>query len=100
MGPFLLGGAEGGMLAYPLYITLYGTQGLPTLMTVDLGNILFAFTFFIVLINMATNESADKKAVIKSSLTHPLVITVATAIILNMMGLGRVLLTDLTQRQI
>jgi len=92
IGPFLLGGAEGGMLAYPLYITLYGAQGLSTLMTIDLGNILFAFTFFIVLISIETNENADKKAVIKSSLTHPLVITVVIAIILNVTGLGSTLL--------
>ena len=50
MGAFLLGGGEGGMFGYPLYIALYGAASLSTLLVIDLGNILFAFTVFIVFI--------------------------------------------------
>lgn len=69
MTPFLLSGGEGGMLGYPLYIALYGQAALSTFLVVDLGNILFAFTFFIVLINVYNNRDAglkktDRKSVV------------------------------------
>jgi hypothetical protein len=93
MTPFLLAGSEGGMLAYPLYITLYGASALSTLMPIDLGNILFAFTFFIVLIHLKNAEDSDRRTTIIKSLTSPLVLIVAAALILNVTGLSR-FLTD------
>lgn len=88
MSSFLLAGTEGGMLGYPLFMSLYGTDSLSVLMPLDLGNILFAFTFFIVLIQIANNPRTDKKEVIVHSLNSPLVICTAAAIILNITGAG------------
>ena len=93
MGSFLLAGCEGGMLGYPLYITLYGAAKLSVLMALDLGNILFAFTFFIVLINVANHPDADRKKVALQAVTSPLVLIVAVGILLNVTGLSR-FLTD------
>lgn len=89
MTPFLLSGGEGGMLGYPLYIALYGQAALSTFLVVDLGNILFAFTFFIVLINVYNNRDAGLKKTVFNSLKSPLVILTALAIILNLTGAAK-----------
>jgi len=94
MSGFLMLGAEGGMMGYALYTSLFGSEALSTLMEVDLGNILFAFTFFIVLIKMANSEETDTKRVILDSLKTPLVSVVAIALVLNVLGVGRWLMAS------
>lgn len=91
---FLMLGAEGGMMGYALYTSLFGSEALSTLMEVDLGNILFAFTFFIVLIKMANSDEKDTKKVIVDSLKTPLVSVVAIAIVLNVTGIGKWLMAS------
>ena len=94
MSGFLMLGAEGGMMGYALYTSLFGSEALATLMEVDLGNILFAFTFFIVLIKMANSDEKDTKKVIVDSLKTPLVSVVAIALVLNVMGIGKWLMSS------
>lgn len=94
MSGFLMLGCEGGMMGYALYTSLFGNDALPTLMEIDLGNILFAFTFFIVLIKMANSEEKDTKKVILESLKTPLVIVVAAALLLNALGVGKWLMSS------
>lgn len=93
MSTFLLSGSEGGMLGYPLYIMLYGPAALSTLMPLDLGNILFAFTFFIVLIQVRGSEqgehTTDKRTAIIKAIRSPLVIIVFAGLLLNITGLGQ-----------
>lgn len=62
-----------------------------TLMEMDLGSILFAFTFFIVLIKMADSDEKDTGKVSLDSLKTPLVIVVALALLLNISGFGKML---------
>ena len=88
MTGFLMAGAEGGMFGYPLYIALYGASALSTLLIIDLGNILFAFTFFIVTINIYNNRDADRKKILIDSLKSPLVLITAAAILLNVTGIA------------
>ncbi len=94
MSGFLMLGCEGGMMGYALYTSLFGKEALSTLMEIDLGNILFAFTFFIVLIKMANSKETDTKKVIAESLKTPLVIVVALALLLNVTGAGTWLLNS------
>ena len=94
MSGFLMLGCEGGMMGYALYTSLFGSEALSTLMEIDLGNILFAFTFFIVLIKMANSEEKDTKKVILDSLKTPLVIVVALALLLNVLGVGKWLMNS------
>ena len=94
MSGFLMLGCEGGMMGYALYTSLFGSDALSTLMEIDLGNILFAFTFFIVLIKMANSDEKDTKKVILESLKTPLVAVVAIALILNVLGFGSWLMSS------
>ena len=94
MSGFLMLSCEGGMMGYALYTSLFGNDALSTLMEVDLGNILFAFTFFIVLLKMANSDGKDTKTVIVDSLKTPLVIVVAAALIMNVLGMGRWLMNS------
>lgn len=96
MSGFLMLGCEGGMMGYALYTSMFGSEALSTLMEIDLGNILFAFTFFIILIKMANSEEKDTKKVILESLKTPLVSVVAIALIMNVIGVGKWLMASET----
>ena len=57
--PFLCCGFEGGMLCYSLYMTIYGSESLGTLLRIDLANILFAFTVFLFMIKSVGQGDVD-----------------------------------------
>ena len=89
--PFLCVSCETGMLGYPLYMTLYGAAGLGTIVRVDLANILFAFTVFLVAIKATAYGSVNKKQLVVDSLHSPIIIAVFLGIMMSVTGLGRVL---------
>ncbi len=89
--PFLCVGIEGGMLCYSLYMTLYGSDSLGTLLRIDLANILFAFSVFLFTIKSVGNENVDMKGIIKDFTKNPVVIAIVLGIIASITGLGRAL---------
>ncbi len=89
--PFLCVSCETGMLGYPLYMTLYGQEGLSTIVRVDLANILFAFTIFLFAIKAAANGNVDKKRMAWDSLHSPIVIAVILGLVMSVTGLGGML---------
>jgi len=90
--PFLLSGSEGGMIGYPLYISLYGNESLATMMPLDLGNILYTFTVYMILIQLVNNGSIEKRQILFNSLKNRFVIFTVAALILNLTGFGRIML--------
>lgn len=89
--PFLCVSCETGMLGYPLYMTLYGTEGLGTIVRVDLANILFAFTIFLFVIKTVSGGSVDKKQLVVDSLHSPIIIAVLLGLMMSVTGLGKAL---------
>lgn len=89
--PFLCVSCETGMLGYPLYMTLYGAEGLGTIVRVDLANILFAFTVFLFAIKTVSDGSVDKKRLVMDSLHSPIIIAVILGLFMSVTGLGRML---------
>ena len=90
--PFLVSSVEGGMLCYPLYMSLYGSESLSTIMPVDLANIFFSFTVFLSLITMTSKGTADKGEMVRSSLTNPCLDAVALGLLMSLTGLGHALI--------
>jgi predicted permease len=82
----LIPGYEGGMFGYPLYISLFGSGMLSTFIVVDVGNILFAFIFFIPYLIAVSSGLSDKRQIIRKIILSPLVILVTAGIILNVSG--------------
>lgn len=89
--PFLCVSCETGMLGYPLYMTLYGQEGLSTIVRVDLANILFAFTVFLFVIKAVANGNVDKKRMVTDSLRSPIIIAVIMGLAMSVTGMGRML---------
>ena len=51
--PFLTTTYEGGMMAYPLYISLCGAAALSNIAALDMANCIFTFTVYLTLITAA-----------------------------------------------
>ena len=88
---FLMVCCEGGMIGYSLYTSLFDQEALSSLMELDLGNMLFAFSVFILLIKSENKENKGLTNNIKGILKTPLLSVVMVAIFLNLAGIGRAL---------
>ena len=89
--PFLCCGIEGGMLCYSLYMTIYGSESLGTLLRIDLANILFAFTVFLFMIKSVGQGNVDLGQIAKDYTKNPVVIGIVLGIIASLTGLGQAL---------
>lgn len=88
--PFLSTGYEAGMLGYALFTLLYGSDKLSEFATVDLGQVLFVFTLYKVLLgtlNDSSNEKVSAKALLKEMCTSPVVIAIAVGVLIGATGL-------------
>ena len=56
--PFLTTGFEAGMLGYALFEMLYGSARTAEFARIDLGQVLFVFTLYKILLGMAGKEKA------------------------------------------
>lgn len=89
--PFLCVGIEGGMLCYSLYMTIYGSDSLGTLLRIDLANILFAFTVFLFAIKSVGQDSVDMGQTVRDFTKNPVVVAIVLGIVASLTGLGRAL---------
>ncbi|WP_408071721.1 permease [Butyrivibrio sp. JL13D10] len=70
--PFLMSLYEGGMLAYPLYSNLCGTDALSKIALLDISGLLFGFSIWMgMLQQQEKGESISPKALIMSALHTP-----------------------------
>lgn len=91
--PFLSTGFEAGMLGYALFPLLYGTERTSEFATVDLGQVLFVFTLYKLLLGMDEKKN-DKgtgnitlKVLLKEMVTSPVVIAIAVGVLLGATGI-------------
>lgn len=93
--PFLTTGFEAGMLGYALFTLLYGPEKISAFAAVDLGQVLFVFTLYKVLLGVDADKNGsgneDNKVSVKSLLkemyTSPVVIAIAVGVILGATGI-------------
>ena len=87
--PFLTTGFEAGMLGYALFNMLYGSARTAEFARIDLGQVLFVFTLYKVLLGLSGREKADFGALMKEMALSPIIIAIAAGVLLGATGLYR-----------
>ena len=89
--PFLTTGFEAGMLGYALFNMLYGSARTAEFARIDLGQVLFVFTLYKVLLGLEGKERADAGQLIREMVLSPIIIAIAVGVLLGATGLYRAL---------
>jgi predicted permease len=89
--PFLTTGFEAGMLGYALFNMLYGSSRTAEFARIDLGQVLFVFTLYKILLGMEGHEKADLKQLLKEMAFSPIILAIIAGVILGASGLYRAL---------
>ena len=87
--PFLTTGFEAGMLGYALFNMLYGSARTAEFARVDLGQVLFVFTVYKVLLGRETGEGAELKDLLRQMAASPIIIAIVAGVVLGATGLYR-----------
>ena len=90
--PFLTTGFEAGMLGYALYTLLYGTEHLADFARIDLGQVLFVFTLYKVLLGLEGGEAGGRpgaKQLLKEMALSPIILAILAGVLLGVTGLYR-----------
>lgn len=89
--PFLTTGFKAGMLGYALFNMLYGASRTAEFARIDLGQVLFVFTLYKILLGLEGGERADAGQLIREMLFSPIIIAIAAGVLLGATGLYRAL---------
>ena len=89
--PFLTTGFEAGMLGYALFNMLYGTARTAEFARIDLGQVLFVFTLYKILLGQTGGERADGKQLLKEMASSPVILAILAGVLLGATGLFRAL---------
>ena len=85
LAPFLAAGSEAGMLGYSLFVLLFPKHSVSTFAVLDIGQTLFVFTVFKILISGQTNP----RVILKDMVTSPILWAVFVGVILGATGAYR-----------
>ncbi len=89
--PFLTTGFEAGMLGYALFNMLYGSARTAEFARVDLGQVLFVFTLYKILLGIDGRERASVKQLAKEMALSPIIMAIAAGVLIGATGLYRAL---------
>ena len=89
--PFLTTGFEAGMLGYALFAMLYGNARTAEFARIDLGQVLFVFTLYKILLGLEGKERTDLGSLLKEMLFSPIIIAIAAGILIGATGLYQAL---------
>ena len=90
--PFLTTGFEAGMLGYALFNMLYGASRTAEFARIDLGQVLFVFTLYKVLLAVDGNEKADAGQLFREMALSPIIIAIVAGVLLGATGLYRAMI--------
>ena len=83
LAPFLASGFEAGMLGYALFVLLFPEESVSHFALPDIGQTLFVFTLYKVLLS----GKRDVKAIVKDMATTPILWAVAAGVLIGATGL-------------
>ena len=89
--PFLTTGFEAGMLGYALFEMLYGAGRTAEFARFDLGQVLFVFTVYKLLLGREGREKADLGKLAREMVFSPIIIAIVVGVLLGATGLYRAL---------
>ena len=84
--PFLLTGAEGGMLGYALYGLLTGEQS--GFAMVDMGQTVFAYTAFMGMLKLVDGQAVSPKQMVRNMVTNRCFVGMSLGILLGATGMS------------
>ena len=90
--PFLTTGFEAGMLGYALFNMLYGTARTAEFAILDLGQVLFVFTVYKILLGHMESGSTDTGKLFKEMVFSPIIIAIAAGVLIGATGLYQALI--------
>lgn len=90
--PFLTTGFEAGMLGYALFTMLYGGGRVAEFARIDLGQVLFVFTVYKVLLSLDGRERADAGRLLREMAASPIIIAILAGVLLGATGLYQALI--------
>ena len=85
--PFLTTGFEAGMLGYALFTMLYGSERTAQFAILDLGQVLFVFTVYKVLLDRECQGQTDGKKLLKEMALSPIIIAIFAGVLIGATGL-------------
>lgn len=80
---FLMAGYETGMLGYAIFLTFFGTESLPAVAIVDLGQGLFVFFVLLPTLNVLEKGAFSIKDVLLSIVSSPVIIAIVLGLLLG-----------------
>lgn len=89
--PFLTTGFEAGMMGYALFNMLYGSARTAEFARIDLGQVLFVFTVYKILLGVEGSEKTDFGKLMKEMALSPIIIAIVAGVLLGATGLYRAL---------
>ncbi len=92
--PFLLTGAEGGMLGYSLFALLAGAERTSVFAIVDIGQTVFAYTVYLSCLRIADGQKASAGAVFHDVITNKACLGMLSGIVLGAAGVGKAVLSS------
>lgn len=79
------------MLGYALFTLLYGSERLADFARIDLGQVLFVFTLYKVLLNVGGKEKPSVGRLCRDMALSPIILAIAAGVILGVTGLYQAL---------
>jgi predicted permease len=92
--PFLTTGFEFGMVGITLFGTAYGLSNVGYIAIVDLSHELFIWFVFATILTAKRDGVSSFGATMKGFVSSPLIIAIVLALILNLVGLGNVIIAS------
>ncbi len=90
--PFLTTGFEAGMLGYALFTLLYGSERLADFARIDLGQVLFVFTLYKLLLGMESREKPTPQQLFREMAFSPIILAIFAGVLLGVTGLYQALI--------
>lgn len=89
--PYLTTGFEAGMLGYALFTLLYGSERVASFARIDLGQVLFVFTLYKILLGRDEGKRIAPKALVREMLFSPIILAIVCGVLLGATGLYQAL---------
>ena len=90
--PFLTTGFEAGMLGYALFTLLYGSERLADFARIDLGQVLFVFTLYKMLLRVDGKEKPSLGFVCREMASSPIIWAILVGVALGVTGVYQALI--------
>ena len=92
--PFITSVYEGGMMAFPLYMNLFGEEKLVNIAIFDIATMLFCFSIFITMLQSVDSERSriNLSVIIKNAFRNPVFIAAILGIICGISGIVKIIL--------